>query len=387
MIHIKKIIFFLFLIFLSCSAFSQPKVTQQQAQNFLVQDNINKAVAVYAQLAAQEPMNTAILQEYAYALALAGLPEIAIMYLDKVNLLGGDKHYVFFVVQTLRVMGYGKLASGFWDAATGEVPSWILPYYQSLRRKHQQAVRINRNDNLYMAFTRADTLAANGMWVQTMVLLQDIIDASGSFFPYISRSILWEKMGKFSMAAQDLEKGIAIIKKDFRTDTFLQSSLPAFEAHRNMLNEKQKAKETTTSATVIADLKEKYQLRNMLYVGGMYSKSFVSFNSRVGVFTQNSFSAALDCGVSGSSDVTYFNIGASGYERYKFLVGGAGFNWQFGGGSVFNFRLTGGLSIPNKTRSCSTDIFITADIPFSDGASTTFGISFGRTFYFGKRGK
>jgi hypothetical protein len=123
----------------------------------------------------------------------------------------------------------------------------------------------------------------------------------------------------------------------------------------------------------------------MLYAGGMYSSSFISLNSRFGVFLSDSWNAGADLGVSGNSDAVYANLGLSIYERWKFLVGGLGFSGQFGESNTFNFRSTIGFSFFNKKKSRSFDIFITSDIPLIKDAKTTYGISIGRSIYFGKR--
>jgi hypothetical protein len=195
--------------------------------------------------------------------------------------------------------------------------------------------------------------------------------------------VAWEKLGKYGKAAQELGSCIELMRQETEEtkDSTIISALPAFEDH--LLDLQQQVAVQPSSLKKFID---EYHPQTMLYAGGMYANEYFSLNSRFGMFLSNSWNAAADLGIAGSSGGnTYLNLGLSAYGRWKFLVGGAGLSGQFGENSTFNFRLTSGLSFFNKEKSRSFDVFFNVDIPLQKEAITTYGLSIGRSFYFGKR--
>jgi hypothetical protein len=124
----------------------------------------------------------------------------------------------------------------------------------------------------------------------------------------------------------------------------------------------------------------------MLYAGGMVTKSSVSFDSRFGLYLNNTFNGAIDLGLSGGKDVFNVNLGASAYQRFfGFLVWGEGLNLQAGKSTVLSLKSTVGFSFITRNGRSSLDIFFDYYQPFKKETKGTFGISIGRSIYFGTR--
>jgi tetratricopeptide (TPR) repeat protein len=362
---------------------AQKPATQNQAREFVLQGKIQEAIIAYAQLSSKEADNTTILMEYAYSLALGSMPEGSLMYLDLAKQSGAGNEYYFYAARVLELTGHKSLAVSFRETV-GNAPSWLYDSRAEHLMRHSPPVRINRDEDSTV-YKRANTLAAKGMYLQSLVLLQELIDKYPDLYlPYLSASITLENLQLFDRAEESLGKSIELIDETLKRgyDSDLSEALPAFKTHLEGL--KQKITEVSYSST-FEKLKEKYHPRAMLYAGGMYSDSFFSLNSRFGVFIADSWNAAADLGISRGSGSTFGNIGVSMYNRKDWWIYGAGLSGQFGESSSLNFRLTSGVSFFNKEKNRSTDIFLTADIPFQKDAKTTFGISIGRSFYFGKR--
>ncbi|MDR1341317.1 MAG: hypothetical protein LBK58_14885 [Prevotellaceae bacterium] len=363
---------------------AQKPATQNQAREFVLQGKMQEAIIAYAQLSAKDAGNTTLLMEYAYSLALGGIPEGALMYLDLAKQRGAGSEYYFYAARVLELMGHKSLAASFRETG-GNAPSWLYDSRADLLTRQSSPVRINRDEDS-TAYKRANTLAAKGMYLQSLVLLQELSGRYPDLYlPYLSASITLENLQLFDRAAESLGKSIELINETLKRgyDADLSDALPAFQSHLEGLKQKQRT--PAPSRSIVKSVKDIKSLRTMLYAGGMYSNSFVSFNSRFGVLFSDSWNAAADLSVSGSSGSIYTGLGLSAYERWKFLVGGLGFSGQFGESSSFNLRGTLGLSFFNKRKSRSFDVFFTYDLPLVEGAKTIYGLSIGRSFYFGKR--
>jgi hypothetical protein len=377
----KQFIFLFFFLFCSTLVFAQ---SQKSARNFVVQGKISDAIIEYALLVPKASSGKAeIMLEYAYTLALGGMTENALMYIDRANFLNGGGDFPFYASQVLSLAGLDLLAAEFW-AGGEKAPDWIAPYYKKFYEQHEQQFDFEMfdPDSVYL---RAGQMAGQGMFLQAIVLYEDVkffIEGyNNEFLPYINASVAWERLGKYDKAARELNTGIALMQQETEEmqDSTITDALPAFYNHLHALQEK------AADTRMFTKLQSKYRPQAMLYAGGMYSDSFFSLNSRFGVFIADSWNAAADLGISRGSGSTFGNIGVSMYNRKDWWVYGAGLSGQFGESSSLNFRLTSGVSFFNKEKNRSTDIFLTADIPFQKDAKTTFGISIGRSFYFGKR--
>jgi tetratricopeptide (TPR) repeat protein len=370
-------------LFISSYSFSQDKTLLSTARNFVVNEQIAQAVSCYAQLANKDKINSALLTEYAYVLALNGVYEGALMNIDRARLFGNlsDKCY-FYIVQVFSLMGYDWITIEY--VKKSSVPEWIASHYERFHYKHKQKVIIH-SENLDVAFKRANYLAASGLCFQSIVLYEQLLEEQpDNYLFHIGYSISLEKVGLLKLAIDEMETGISLMDNTPETKEARQ----VFADRIAELKQKQNAE--PPKQTWFLDQWSKLQAFNpktMLYAGGMFSSSYTAFNSRFGVYLSNSFNASLGLGISGNSDATYFNLGISGYQRFgKTLVLGLGINEQTGGGTgVFSIKPSVGLSFVNNRRDASWDLFFDIYCPLKKDAKTMFGVSIGRSFYFGNR--
>lgn len=398
-IHIKKyrkiiLVFALVILFFPLS-FSAQNKDITAARNLVLIGNINDAIIKYDKLVKNGNYNklekdgkpnTTIMMEYAYALALGGLYENALLYLDRAILLKANAEIYFYSAQVLSLMGYADLASEFWkEGGTVSKPQWLGNEYLSLQQKfaHKEPAIIN-HDHDSIAYKRANTLAAKGMYLQSIVLFQELTDKIPDlFFPYIGYSTIWESIGMYGKAAQELEKGIILM--NIQKDSTLNDALSAFKNHLSDL----KGKTITLSSNSLTTQATK-ETTIMLNGGLMIAKSFFSFNGRIGYFlvekVRTSTSVAFNLGVSGGSGSAYFNTGLSLYKRYRFLMVGAGLNASLGKSSTFGFQWSGGFCFMNRTGKSSFDILYNQIIPIPLKDSKILnGFSIGLTYYLGTR--
>lgn len=201
---------------------------------------------------------------------------------------------------------------------------------------------------------------------------------TNEFLPYISASVVWENLNYYHKALCELSKSIELMKAELQQllDSTLQVALPDFENHLKSLYEKSHKPK---------NLSKKFQ--TMLYAGGMYANKYFSLNSRFGFVLNNWFNVSADLGLSTGSSSFFVNIGIMAYARYKFLMGGTGFNANIGKGGSFNYRIAGGFSFLAKSGNSSTDIMLNLDIPFTKNSNIMLGFSVGQSFYLGTRRK
>jgi hypothetical protein len=74
------------------------------------------------------------------------------------------------------------------------------------------------------------------------------------------------------------------------------------------------------------------------------------------------------------------------YDRKKYFVYGTGLLMTSGNGNTaFYLKLSVGFSKMNINRTSSFDIFLDVNYGLAKGALTSFGLSVGKSIYFGKR--
>ncbi|MDR2036748.1 MAG: tetratricopeptide repeat protein [Bacteroidales bacterium] len=362
--------------------------TQQEAREFIRTKRIGDAVALYAQLVATSLDNAEIQMEYAYALALSGLPENALIYLDKASHQGADKKILsFYAAQVFSLMGHFDIAAGFWKPTDNTPPQWLAADYISLLRDYTVSQTISREipDSIFVC---ANALAAKGQYFQSLVLFRELEQLfPDSYLPYAGSSLVWEKAGKREIAAQKLDTAIVLMNKMLQEDSLshedvasLTNALPVFNEHLRKLQ---------SGSLLSASPKESLiSPQYTAYANGMLSSVIKSLNLGGGWFLSETANLSGYIGYSGSNGSTFFMIGSSYYRRKDSLVSGYGLNMQFGGGSTAcNYSGSIGYSIFNHAKSRSTDIFLIYGFPVAPWDLNRFmiGISIGQSLYFGKR--
>jgi hypothetical protein len=326
--------------------------------------------------------------EYAYALALSGLCENALMYLDKANRQGADRKTLsFYVAQVFSLMGHPDMAAGFWKPTDNTPPQWLAADYISLLRNYTLAQMIS-GDAPDSAFVRANTLAAKGQYFQSLVLFRELeLSFPDSYLPYAGSSLVWEKTGKREIAAQKLDTCIVRMNKMLQEDSLsredvavLTNALPAFHEHLRKLQSKKLSSVPLKGSPA--------NPQYTAYANGILSSAIKSLNIGGGWFLSKTSNLSGNLGLSSNGGATFFNIGGTYYSRENSWVFGHGLNLQFGGGSTTcNYSGSIGYSIFNDTKSRSTDIFFICGYPVIpwDLKQFMIGISIGQSLYFGKR--
>ena len=353
------------------------KTTMQlnKPRDFILKGQIPQAIQAYAQLANKDDANATILLEYAYALALGGVFDGALMNLDKAKLLGASEKNDFFAGQVFALMGYNRPAINF--LTQGSVPRWIYSKYDELYKKYKSDSFLSQEKDLETAFTRANYLVANGMNYQAIALYEQIMEESpDEYLFHAGYSIPLEKAGLRKLAADEMKSGILLLPADKQNS----NAELAFNERLSQLNQRKDTKQVKQPEA------QGMKSQGMLYIGGSASSSYTSLNGRFGLFFTNSFNASIDLGVSGTNDNTYTNVGISAYQRLgKVFVIGVGFSDQITDTDNMSINPSIGLSFMNKKRTSSWDIFFNVYCPIADNANYLYGFSIGKSFYFGKR--
>lgn len=360
---------------------------REKARNLIVADNINKSIAAYAKLVEIDSLNSLLLAEDAYALALGGVYDAALYRLDRSWSLGVKSSEVnFFTAQVFALMGYKDLADEFWkESIKNKKPKWIssnyIPLLEKHKRKSSSTIKPTREE-LMTKFKLANALASQDMYFQSIALFQELTYYyPNEYLPYIGYSITLEKTGALSQSAKTIEKAISLIGNN-----------PEEQAKKEVLIQRLKAINTRTSRLPenflpgLSIPQNDNRAQTMLYAGGMVAPSLTNLNLRMGYFISGASNASIDFGFTNRNDVPYTNLGMSIYTRSKSFVTGAGLLVNSGGGTTSAYlKLSVGISIMNKKRTSSFDTFLDVNQGFKKGSINTWGLSVGTSLYFGKR--
>jgi hypothetical protein len=351
-----------------------------EPRNLILSGQILQAIQAYSQLVEKDDTNSALLLEYAYALALSGLYEGALMNLDRAKLFSRfSEKSNFFAGQVFALMGFYNPAVDLLNQSV--VPEWIYLKFEELYQTHKSASFFPCENDVEILFRRVNYLASVGMDFQSIALYELLLQAfpDESVFR-IGYSIPLEKVGLRRLAAEELEVGILLMGNE-------PQLAEAKEAFNERLEQLRQPQENVTAIAEILRQFNKFSPQTMLYAGGMFSEHHTSFNARFGVFLSNSFTGSINLGISGNSSATFFNVGLSGHQRFgNVFILGLGLNSQIGkDNTAFGAVGTYGLSFINSKKNASWDIFFNTHWPFQKEAKTMYGISIGRSFYFGTR--
>lgn len=357
--------------FLFKDALSAQGITgKESAFELLAGNHIPEAISAYAVLVKEAQENRKagkgvsgdLLAEYAYALALSHDYEAALMYIDRGRALKG-KYQDYLAGQILRVMGY--------DAAAGPLEEGVNPP-ERLSRICPTLTAIHRlslhpSDGLYKEdLVRTQQLASQGQSIQALALLEGMRIANGDKSTLlVAESVVWENLGKKPYAVELLQRAVTIKSSDGGRR---QEQSAVYRQHLDLLEQTPAPKRFSPGL--------------MVYGGAAYAAGLFSLNGRVGLYTKNQFSVAINLGTSFGNNQVVGNLGLSGYKNWKIFLFGLGINDQFSKGSnVFSLSPTFGISIPNDTQTASWDIIANLYLPIGSGSGITYSLSFGRTVY------
>lgn len=375
---------------LGCFGQFQKDIAIEKARDYLISEKISDAIIAYS-LPVKISSDPSLISEYAYALALGGFYDAALIQLDRlwsIDQTSADVNY--FSAQIFALMGYNELASEFWkESATSRKPVWIAASKLSIllqknKRKYPVSAILNQEE-IKANFKRANELASDDSYFQALALFQEIVNQyPNEFLPYVGFSITLEKIGALEKSVQILKKGISSIPDDAEHKEIRQI------LEQRTVTIKQKIKplpESTTLQLHQIKMPEVNGFQMMAYAGGMLASSYSNLSLRYGYFVSGESNISADFGLSktktsGSSS----NLGFSYYSRKNIFVAGVGLQATFRDGtSALYYKISVGLSFMNKKRSASYDIFIDGNKGFNKIAPTIINLSIGRSIYFGKR--
>jgi tetratricopeptide (TPR) repeat protein len=362
---------------------------KEKARNFILSENINDAIATYAQLLAKDSVNSALLAEDAYALALGGVYDAALMRLDRIWFIGADSpDENFYTAQVFALMGYDDLAGEFWKTSDkNKTPAWISSksaiLLQKFKRKFQSSDEVT-SEKLKANFKHANELADKKSYFQSIAAFRKIITVCpNEYLPYVGYSISLEQTGALEKSAQNLKTALSLIgdkAEDKEMKQLIEQQLVSVVGKMSLLPIGTMPGFPPSSSL---DIK---QPQMMAYAGGMMGSSTKSLNGRIGYYISQSSNASLDFGSSNSSGNSYTNLGLSVYNRKNSFVSGGGLLLSKGAESTTLYlKLSVGFSKMNQNRTSSLDIFLDVNKGLGEGAYSTWGLSLGKSIYFGKR--
>ncbi len=360
---------------------------REKARNLIINDNINKSIVAYANLVALDSLNSLLLAEDAYVLALGGIYDAALYRLDRSWSLGVKSSEVnFFTSQVFALMGYQDLAEEFWkESAKNKTPKWISSNHNQLlfkyKRKFSNRIVLSREE-LISKFKIANALASQNLYFQSIALFQELTYYyPDEYLPFVGYSITLEKAGALFQSAKKIEKAISLIGNNQEEQAKKQVLIQRLNTINNITN---KLPENFLPGFNLPQNDNRAQ--TMIYAGGMVAPSFANLNLRMGYFISGSSNASVNFGYTNRNDVSYTDFGLSIYTRNKSFVTGAGLLVNSGGGTTVSYlKLSVGISLMNKNRTSSFDSFLDVNQGLKKGSINTWGLSVGTTLYFGKR--
>lgn len=365
------------------------KGSVENARVMLLTENIDGAIIAYSQLLSNDSLNILLNSEFAYALALNGLYDVALLHIDRIwNIKASDSGPVYFASRIYDLMGFTQLAADVMkDPAGNNTPSWIASKAAELNIKYKkiQGTQELSRDQVVENFRRANRLAAQGYNMQSIALFEEIVKSyPAEYLPLVGYSIALEKAGFYSRSLWAVETALKIVENDPAKLEAKKSLEKRLAGIRIKISSGQPGVAGPAAQQQVTPASRNGSI--MLYAGGMISSAYTSVNTRVGYFMSESGSTSVDLGLSSFSGQTSFNFGLSYFQRHKIFVAGFGLNGTFGNNSTAVYsKLSVGVSFSSKRNKSSWDIFLDGQQPFKRELATIVGMSFGRSLYFGKR--
>jgi tetratricopeptide (TPR) repeat protein len=365
------------------------------ARNFIINGNINEGIATYSRLVPLDSTNVELRAEYAYALALGGLYDAALINLDRIWYQSNDIN--FYTSQIFLLMGYDDIANDYWTPSILiQKPSWITfvskVFTDKYKRKFSKSTKLN-SEEIVAKFKLANQLVGLHQYYRAIALFHEITDTlPNEFLPYAGYSVPLEKTGAVNKSVQVLEKAILIVgnkPENSEKKQFLEERLASVKAK---IAEKPAAtaSEFQNPKAYSYDL-QKYGLnathpQMMAYFGGMVEPNLYSINFRIGYYVLDNANMSLNLGTQKDSLGTSFNMGLSIYGSSHSFIYGVGLLYSSHDSGSFSVQYSIGFRIKSKGKQYTTgDLFFVINEGFDSRTPTTFNISYGTSIYWGKR--
>ena len=366
---------------------ANPALTK--ARNFVLNENINEAIAAYGKLIKMDLKNSTLLSEDAYALALGGIYDAALQRLDICRSIGAISPEInYFTSQVFALMGYNDLTEEFLKLSPeNKIPVWISTKAPVLLQKYRSKKPVSltkTREQLIANFKRANELASQRQYFQSIAMFHDIVSIyPNEYLPYVGYSVTLEKSGAMAKSAQTIEKAISLMgntPEDQANKQFLEKRYVTLKQNMNLLTPFITPEMPAIKATDVA------RPQVMAYAGGSVSPQLTSFNGRIGYFVSGASNAGVDFSIMKFAEYSSSNIGLTVYNRQKIFVSGAGLSLNAANGtSALSFKLSMGISKMNRNRTASFDTFLDMNKGLKKDGLTTFCFSIGSSIYFGKR--
>jgi tetratricopeptide (TPR) repeat protein len=371
---------------LSCFGQRRKNLPLETARNLILAENINEAIVSYAVLA-KKTSDPTLIAEYAYALALGGIYDDALIQLDRVWFIGNYSSDVNYLAgQVFALMGFDDITNEIWKSSEkNKTPVWIESKSPILLEKYKTKISgtiLQKQEGFIANFNRANELAAQHYYFQSIALFHEIVRIyPNEYFPFVYYSITLEKAGAIAKAAQLLEQAISVIGDnpgDKEKKLLLEQRLEKLSARVRL--------EPAGTFLILPKSSVLYTPHMMVFIGGQTSNSYTNLNFRIGYLLSEKFNYSFDLGVlnnKADSTGTNINFGVSMYARIRlskantpkpgYLIGGIGIQRNSSDGILPQFSIGYSQMING---SMSLDIISNIS---SNGISTT---SIGGTIYF-----
>lgn len=339
-----------------------------EARRNICYEHFSDAITKYAELVKSND-NKTVSEEYAYALALSGCYDGAIMNLDKVlssSLV--DANALFYVSRVLRLMEHDTIADLFWDISSENntnIPNWLSKKFLTLELKYRRPASINTN-GFGPALQRANRLANQQQNIQAMVLFLELVETyPDQYLPYIGLSALMENMGFKQKAIEYLQKGIDIIGKDKQAIDPFWTMDRHLEKLKSEVTETKEQNPSNPQTGIKGTDAQSKQRKSFIYSGLTYVNKSFAFNIMYGIYT-------------GPTTNFSVSLGYSKFENVKSFVGDASINLK-----VFKDELIGATISTQYTDGFDIGVGARAgfSIPFSGGKSS-FDVLYNVYYYF-----
>lgn len=380
---IRTVLFGLFLTFFAGGLEAQ---TIGVARQLVKNNDINGALREYTSLVDQaidgrkqtRSVDPTLLAEYGYTLALAHVYDVALANLDEALCTARALHkrktvkeVNFYISEVLLLMKYDSLAEPFQRQC--QHPSWFSQSeIDRLRENYRAAPIINRED-FKTTMARIHKLTKEQGFVQALVLSEEMsFFYKPQYFSDLESGDVWGKLGFPDKAI--LSYQTAKNKSCDASDTMI------CEFADYKVQYWQKRINSPFQRWVV-----KYTPGTLLYLGGAFSLSTISINSRIGFYTNTQFNVSLNLSYSYFLEIgnNTFTVGLSAYQRFfNMLAVGASINNQFSNGD-YNLYVAPlvGLSFYRPMKKMSIDLFYNMNIPCLTGGNLQHNITFGITTY------
>lgn len=369
------------------SSGSKDRYNEQIARNNLVTGNISEAISAYSRILAKDTANSLLISEDAYALAVGGFYDAALIRMDRIwNIgCGANPEVNFYVAQALALMGYDDIANEFWNNVKYlKAPSWISSEIKNLsdKFKRKQSGYILLSGDLKSDFKRANELAFNRKYFEAIILFDELTKKYPNVVPpYLGYAITLERAGAYTNASKVIDRIDSIIG-----DNPKYSDLKSTLANHQSVIRKHVSLQGV-QGQMLGQPKAMVGERPpmMAYLGGTIMPSSFYMSGKLGYFMTDNFNASMDVGLSRVSQTTSSSLGLSMYAHRKTFVWGLGLQSNYSDALSLSYKASVGLSFMNKSRTSSFDVLWDCNIGLSSGNPVTLGLSIGKSFYFGKR--